>query len=345
MQKRIARSRAEGERIGRQEAANENARLQKQVSELNKRLHGIEIGGKVSTAEAKHLQEMATLEKALEQAHKDGNMTEASRITREMNTKEVAWMEQKRTLMATPVPEEQRTTQPKGPAPEGRAWMTANADWYNKPGFEAETAATIAIDERLLAEGSDPNSPEHYKRIQKELTRKFRDLDVLDPDGNSLRDSRRDRDDRDDDRRDDRRRDDRDEDGGRRHREEREELPLEDPDDDDDDDDQDDDRRRDDDDDDDDRDRGRDRDSRRRDDDDDDEDEREEGDRQRRKPGFMNIEDAGGGGGRRSPMRRKGGKVVLSRSDRSDMIKYGMDPDNDQHVEQWARTIAEENEG
>lgn len=335
MQKRIARARAEGERIGRQTAAEETAALQRELAETRRKVHGIEVGGKVSAAEAKHVQEMKALEVALEQAHKDGNFAESAKLQTEMNRKEVAWLETKRTLLATPVEESRKpSAAPKGPAPEGRAWMAANADWYNKPGFEAETAATIAIDEKLLAEGSDPNSPAHYKQIQKELTRKFRDLEVLDPDGNPLERKKSRRQEREDSRVD--------EEGRRRTNDAREELPLEDPDDEEDEDDDDQPRRGrgdDDDDDDDDR-RGRD------DDDEDDEDDDEEQDdarRSRKKPGFMNVEDSGGGGGgRRSPIQRRGGKVVLSRQDRSDMVKFGMDPDNDKHVESYARTIAEE---
>jgi hypothetical protein len=325
MQKRISRARAEGERLGRQSVAEENARLQRELSDTRNRIHRIEIGGKVSTEEAKHLQEMKAIETALEQAHKDGNMADISRLTREMNTKEVAWMERKRTLMATPAEQQQQQQKrEEGPAPEGKVWISANADWYDKEGFEVETAAAVAIDQKLLRDGSDPNSASHYIRIQKEMAKKFPDLEVLDPEGEPLR-KKNSRDERNDDRVD--------ESGKRRTNDDREELPLGD----DEDEDEDDDPPR----------RGRGDDDDDDDADDEDEDEGERADdakRGKRKPAFMNMEDSGGGG-RRSTVQRRGGRVVLSRTDRSDMVKFGLDPDNDKHVEQYARTVAELEQG
>lgn len=318
MQKRIARSRAEGERIGRQKAAEENALLQRELGDTRRRLHSIEVGGKVSTEEAAHNAAMKTLESALEKAHTDGNHVEIARLTREMNTKEMAWLDRKRTLLATPAPEvRQERKADTGPAPEGQAWIEANADWYDQPGFEAETAAAIAIDRRLIGEGSDVNSPRHYKKIRKELAQKFRSIKVVDPDDEDGVTQERD-----DDRRD--------ESGSRRRNDPRE--PLE-TDDDEDDDDQDDNRQR-----------GRGDDDEDDDDDQDDQEQRRDDDaRGRRRPAFMNMEDSGGGG-RRKTLQVRGGKVVLTAADRANMVRFGQDPDNDKHVQNYARTVAEQAE-
>lgn len=298
MQKRIGRARAEGERIARQRFADQQAEDQRTIADLNKRLHGIEVQGKVSAAEQKHDQEMRELETALEKAHTDGNHTEIARVTRAMQEKATAWENKKRELLNAPVQEPQRKRpQQKGPTPEGQAWVAANAEWYDKPGFEAETNEAVRLDQELMASGSDPNSPEHYESIQRSLRRKFRRLDVRSPD------------DEDDDRRDDR---DDDQDDRRAPRD------------------------RDDDEDDDDRDDG---DRGEEDEDEDDEEDRDVNDRQRRRPPSMNFEDAGAR--RSNGVKMRGGKIVLSAGDRENMERFGLDPTNDKHVEQWARTKRE----
>lgn len=326
MQKRIARARAQGERQERNRLAAERAADQKEISDLRLQMHQIKVQGQVSTEEAKHDAEMKQLEQSLEQAHRDGNAAEITKLTRQIQAKESAWLERKRAILNTPVNEPSRAAKTEqGPAPEGRAWIEANSDWYDKPGYEAETAATIAIDRKLLSEGSDPNSPEHYKAIQRELSKKFRSLEVLDPSGKALEE-------------------DEDEDKGRgkgkrKKGRERDRLRDEDEDEDlDDDSDEDEDQDEDDDD-----DRGdQDADDEDDDDDPDDEDDDDAEARRRRKPPFMNMGESGGGSRRNNGIRRRGGKIVLTEKIRRDMVKFGMDPEKDDHVEAYARELNSE---
>lgn len=303
MQKRIQRARAEGERTARQVQADREAEYQREISDLKRQMHGLVVGGKLSKEEAAHEAAMKALEEALERAHTDGNHTEIARITREMQEKVTAWESKKRELLAAPADDaqaQQRKAQ-SGPAPEGKAWIAANREWYGRPGYEAETAATNAIDERLLREGSDPNSEGHYRKIQRELRRRFRDVNVVSPYGDDPDDRRgRDNDDEDDERDDSRRSSARDDDrGDGKDRDDADELG-----------------------------------------DDDEDDDPPPSDRQRQKPAFMSFED---GGGRRDSdrVRVRDGKIVLSRSDKETMQRFGMDPDNDAHCRQWARTKRE----
>ena len=313
MQKRISRARAEGERVERQRHADESAENQRQLSDLRRQLHGITVGQKLSQEEARHEAEMSELEKSLEKAHTDGNHAEISKLQRQIGEKTSAWEAKKRELLATPVEAtQQRKPQNQGPSAEGRAWIVANSSWYDRPGFEAETAAAIAIDQRLLASGSNPETPEHYKKIRKELRKKFREIEVSSPG-----------DDDDDDVRDDRR----DENGESRTQRQRAR----------DDEDDDDDPPSGDDDDDDELDEPR---SRRTTDEDDDDEERDQR-RQSRKPGFMNFGSEGDGQDRRGRLKTRNGRIVLTEKDRQTMQKFNMDPDNDKHVEQWARTRRE----
>lgn len=319
MQKRIARARAEGERQAQQRFAEEDAENKRQISDLRRQVHGLTIGDKVSKEEAKHLQEMQELEAALEKAHTDGDHTKIASIQAQLATKAASWETRKRELLATPPEQQQqrRSNTNDGPTPEGRAWIAANAEWYGRPGYEAETASAIAIDQRLMQQGSNPNSPDHYKAIQKELRKKFRDINVVSPDGDDDEDEREEL---------------LDEDGkprkrgrGRERDEEDEDEEIDDDeerdDDDSDDEDQDDDHE----------------------DDADEDDEEDRGDRRRqsRSPAFMNMGGEGEGNGRRDRVKVRGGRVVLSERDRQTMAKFNLDPDNDKHVEQWARTKRE----
>ena len=67
-----------------------------------------------------------------------------------------------------------------GPTPKGQRFIEEN-DWFDDEDYEAERAACLAIERRLLRDGSDPNQPGHYTRLARELKRKFPSLDVTVP--------------------------------------------------------------------------------------------------------------------------------------------------------------------
>lgn len=48
-------------------------------------------------------------------------------------------------------------------------WMEENSDWYQKPGFEAETAAAQAASKRIAASGVGAGDPRHYEAIDKDV--------------------------------------------------------------------------------------------------------------------------------------------------------------------------------
>lgn len=60
-------------------------------------------------------------------------------------------------------------------------WLEENDDWYNKPGFEAETAAAQAASKRVAATGVGSGDPRHYSAIDKDIRGLLAKKKVFDP--------------------------------------------------------------------------------------------------------------------------------------------------------------------
>ena len=71
----------------------------------------------------------------------------------------------------------QRQRQPiEDPTPElATKWWREN-DWFNKEGYEKESAAARAIDVQLDIEGFDKNSVEYYQNLNSRLQKVFPEL-------------------------------------------------------------------------------------------------------------------------------------------------------------------------
>lgn len=75
----------------------------------------------------------------------------------------------------TPTAQPQRQTVEE-PTPElASKWWQEN-DWFNKKGYERESAAARAIDVQLDIEGFDKNSPEYYQNLNSRLQKVFPEL-------------------------------------------------------------------------------------------------------------------------------------------------------------------------
>jgi len=49
------------------------------------------------------------------------------------------------------------------------AWMERNKEWFNKPGYEVETAAALEANRKIAASGIPDTDPRFYVRLDKEL--------------------------------------------------------------------------------------------------------------------------------------------------------------------------------
>lgn len=114
--------------------------------------------------------QLSALESDLAAAIEAGDSAKQAKL----NVKIAQLTTERATRLAAPRRQEQRSTQQRaapaktaGPTPTGRAFIEANEDWWSDPEQAAARAAITAIDDSLIANGSDPNSERHYERIAK----------------------------------------------------------------------------------------------------------------------------------------------------------------------------------
>jgi hypothetical protein len=154
------------ERAEKAAFAEENERLRQENEQLRARAPTREEPPNTADIDAK----MTTATSALEKALEDGNSKEAARLQAEL----ADLGGQKHVRLAKPArreePAPRQTPAPvqrKGPTPTGRAFVEANDAWWSDPEQAAVKSAVIAIDQRLINQGSDPASEAHYQRIAK----------------------------------------------------------------------------------------------------------------------------------------------------------------------------------
>ena len=76
-----------------------------------------------------------------------------------------------------PVKEETKSQTPEVQVPEiAQKWIGKNSHWWNKPGFNAATQMSYAIDKDLTEEGFDINDPEYYTEMDKRMSKVYPDL-------------------------------------------------------------------------------------------------------------------------------------------------------------------------
>jgi len=76
-----------------------------------------------------------------------------------------------------PVKEEIKSQTPEVQVPEiAQKWIGKNSHWWNKPGFNAATQMSYAIDKDLTEEGFDINDPEYYTEMDKRMSKVYPDL-------------------------------------------------------------------------------------------------------------------------------------------------------------------------
>lgn len=191
MRKRIVRLK----RGFNQQLADQEAEHQRQMRDMEQRLRAeFGRGGSsgVSADEQAHEAKIAALRDKLQKALDDGKATEATTITAEIAREEAKfWNAQTAKVRGEGGEGGQRQSQQRqgasrdtsrggGPTPKGQRFIEEN-DWFDDEDYEAERAACLAIERRLLRDGSDPNQPGHYTRLARELKRKFPSLDVTVP--------------------------------------------------------------------------------------------------------------------------------------------------------------------
>lgn len=192
----LDRSKAVNKRIARmkrnydQQRAEDHALFQRELTERDKRLAALESGRETRTDASALEAELQSLETQLADAHEKGESREVARITRLIAAKERdIWVAQQK--KAAPHQEEREVPAAKdtgkpapGPTARGQAWIDANLDWWEDEDYAAERFEAVRLHDKMVANGSDPNNPKHYAKLEQKLKAKFPKLGLagMEPD-------------------------------------------------------------------------------------------------------------------------------------------------------------------
>jgi len=167
----------------RRDAENETRKLQESNSQLIKRLERLEqenVQRNQKSAQTDFSQRYDLTKRALAKAVEEGDTEAQLKFTEDLaDMRATIRVGEMRNSMAsqapTPTPQPQRQ-RVEDPTPElASKWWQEN-DWFNKKGYERESAAARAIDVQLDIEGFDKNSPEYYQNLNSRLQKVFPEL-------------------------------------------------------------------------------------------------------------------------------------------------------------------------
>jgi len=176
-----------------QQRADDEARHQRELSELREQVKKVQVDRTGDdAADAAHETAINALKDKLMAAHEKGDSQAAADITLAISKLDAQFWAKKAQAAgvttrettstdpnkgATKTNQQQRAG--KGPTAAGSRFITANEDWWDDPAFEAEQSTANTIYLRLVEkEGFDPKSDETFKEIARQVKAKFPDLDI-----------------------------------------------------------------------------------------------------------------------------------------------------------------------
>lgn len=178
-----------------QQRAEDQALHQRELADLRSRLDGLTRTDPTgNTDEQAHERAMDALQAKLEEAQERGDSKEVAALTRQMSQLDGKfWAAQTAKQTGATAAADKgngKDTRPaavttqQGPKPTkaGIAWAKANTDWWDDKDDEIAVSARAAangIYAKLLADGEDPQLPEFYERIRKQIAKRFPELDVV----------------------------------------------------------------------------------------------------------------------------------------------------------------------
>lgn len=195
----LNRSSAVKKRINRiqrqfdQRMAERDAEHQREISALREDFN--KLGARkvetVAPDEAAHDRAIAALQSDLAAAHEAGESKKVAELTAKINRlegeywhkKTVAQMgaQEKPAAVTPPAARQEQSRVPTGPTATAKKWMRAN-EWWDDPDFAGERAYANAIFAQLVEDDEmDADDPDTFKELGKRMAKKFKDLEVIDP--------------------------------------------------------------------------------------------------------------------------------------------------------------------
>lgn len=169
--------------VSQRREAETAAREQQEVNaQLQARLARLEKGTAYNAqnqAQRDFSQRYSDTQRALKKAIEEGDTDAQLDFTEQIaDMRAQARLSQIRAAQPSPAPQVQRAApQPQAPETPKKAmdWWGSNG-WFNKPGYDRETAAARSIDVQLDLEGYDKNSDEYYDTLNNRLHKIFPEL-------------------------------------------------------------------------------------------------------------------------------------------------------------------------
>ena len=149
---------------------------QARLEQMEARVGNLETVGAHNTAQGLE-QEIIRLRGNLREAIDGEDVDRQLELTeqlgeRKTQLKQIQAQAQQRQQQGQQPGQGERRSAPARPAARpdlAKQWAAKNADWFEKPGHEVETAAVLYIDRQLTSEGLDANSPIYYEELDRRL--------------------------------------------------------------------------------------------------------------------------------------------------------------------------------
>ena len=187
--RRSSKERRDAEKRARERDALEKQFLRQQVEHLSQRLGQVE-GIAISSNEANLDQRIAEADREfrtatalMAKAMEAGNSEDFATA---MDIRDSA-RDTVRSLQFTKQQTAAVRQQPQQPAADPRVdyyknrWISDNADWYGKPGYEEDTEITKAIDQAVAREGYQPHTEDYWLELNRRLSNRLGSAPQPDP--------------------------------------------------------------------------------------------------------------------------------------------------------------------
>lgn len=175
-----------------QQRAEDDAKWQRELRKRDDEIAALKRGVESAGSDAEHEAAIAQLQEQLTAAQETGDSKKVSELLTKITRLESQYQQKKMAAaMGTRVDQEREPERREAAKPaqqqqsnvanKARRYIDAT-EWWDDPEYAAERGAANAIYAQLVEAGSDPETDEHYERMNKRLRKKFPNLKLTAPD-------------------------------------------------------------------------------------------------------------------------------------------------------------------
>ena len=162
----------------RREAERREAVSNEALAAMQDRLGKLEQGDHQQTAN-KFKSEYANTRKQLAEAIEDGNTESQVELNEKLSDMRFAARSAQQVSRQKERQPQEQVQQPQDQTPaQALAWYEGNKTWFNREGYEHQTAYARSVDVQLDIKGFDKDTPEYYAELNTELKKAFPKLPI-----------------------------------------------------------------------------------------------------------------------------------------------------------------------